>query len=161
MEAPPVEDVMAVPIGVLGQSANGSGVRGNGGPLLPIPFAADLIVETTPNVPLAIDLTLGATGNPASANLVPPLPIADGMLLIGAGATTAEFQPLASFTVGKETSFQYTLTNAAGDRNHSDCCDKSRASDCPAHTSADAGFTSSSWRGVQRGAARESAHPCQ
>ena len=30
------------------------------------------------------------------------------------GATTAEFQPLASFTVGKETSFQYTLTNAAG-----------------------------------------------
>ena len=114
MEAPPVEDVMAVPIGVLGQSANGSGVRGHGGPLLPIPFAADLSVETTPNVPLAIDLALGATRNPASANLVPPPPIAHGMLLIGAGATTAEFQPLASFTVGKETSFQYTLTNAAG-----------------------------------------------
>jgi hypothetical protein len=110
-EAQPVEDVMALPIGVLGQSALGTGVRGHGGPLLPIPFAMNLIVETTPNVPVQFDLSLGASGFPTSANIITSPP--DGTLT-QAGTTLVDFQPGAILTAGKETSFQYTLTNAAG-----------------------------------------------
>jgi hypothetical protein len=115
-EVQSVEDVMAAAIGVLGQATDGSGVRGHGGPLLPIPFAASLIVETTPNVATLFDLALGAIGSPASANIVaPPPPPADGTLTPPLpGATLVDFQPGASLTAGKEASFQYTLTNPAG-----------------------------------------------
>ena len=114
-EVQPVEDVMAAAIGVLGQATDGSGVRGHGGPLLQIPFAADLLVQTTTNVSAQFDLALGAVGSPVSANIVPPPPAADGTLTPPApGATLVDFQPAASSTAGKETSFQYTLTNAAG-----------------------------------------------
>jgi hypothetical protein len=77
-EAQPVEEVLASPIGVLGQSALGAGVRGHGGPLLPIPFAFNLIVETTPTTPVDIDLSLGASGFPTSANVITSP--ADGMV---------------------------------------------------------------------------------
>jgi hypothetical protein len=106
---------MAAAIGVLGQATDGSGVRGHGGPLLQIPFAADLLVQTTTNVSAQFDLALGAVGSPISANIVTPPPAADGTLTPPApGATLVDFQPAASLTAGKETSFQYTLTNAAG-----------------------------------------------
>jgi hypothetical protein len=114
-EAQPVEDVMAAAIGVLGQATDGSGVRGHGGPLLQIPFAADLVVETMANISAPFDLALGAVGSPASANIVTPVPPADGTLTPPSpGATLVDFQPAASLTAGKETSFRYTLANAAG-----------------------------------------------
>jgi hypothetical protein len=111
-EAKPVEDVMESSIGVLGQSALGTGVRGQGGPLLPIPFAKDLILQTTPNTPVSIDLTLGSIGSPTTAHIVTLPP--NGILIPSAGETLVDFQPDAKLTVGKETSFTYTLANAAG-----------------------------------------------
>ena len=110
-EAQPVEDVMASPIGILGQSALGTGVRGHGGPLLPIPFAANLLVTTNPKVTVEFDLSLGATGFPTSANITSPPK--HGMLT-QAGGTQVFFKPDPSLTVGKETSFEYTLANANG-----------------------------------------------
>jgi hypothetical protein len=110
-EAQPVEDVMASPIGILGQSALGTGMRGHGGPLLPIPFAATLLVTTNPKMPVQIDLSLGATGSPTSANIISPP--AHG-LLTKAGGTLVDFQLDPSLTAGKETKFGYTLANAKG-----------------------------------------------
>jgi hypothetical protein len=115
-EVTSVEDVMAAPIGVLGQSAEGSGVRGHGASLLQIPFAASLLVTTVPNGPVSFDLALGSRGSPTSATKVSAPPAADGVLDIVTGSTAADFAPSAAFISG-ETSFEYTLSNAAGTSN--------------------------------------------
>lgn len=125
----PVEDVVIAPaggapanggalltgsIGVLGQSADGSGVRGHGGPLLQIPFAANLIVEANPIVPTFIDLSFGSAGLPTTATVVTAPPAADAIVTPAPGSSLGvTFQPSKSFSSGA-TSFQYTLTNAAG-----------------------------------------------
>jgi hypothetical protein len=123
----PVEDVVIAPtggapapggalltgsIGILGQSANGSGLRGHGGPLLQIPFAANLLVQANPSVSTDIPLSFGSAGLPVTASVVTPPPAADGAVTAVA-STVVSFQPSKSFKTGA-TSFTYTLTNAAG-----------------------------------------------
>jgi hypothetical protein len=104
--------LLAGSIGVLGQSANGSGVRGHGGPLLQIPFAADFILEANANVSTSIDLSFGSAGLPATASIVTPT--ADASVTPAPGSSlVVSFQPHPTFTSGA-TSFTYTLTNAAG-----------------------------------------------
>jgi Big-like domain-containing protein len=110
-EAEGPDELMASAIGVLGQSALGTGVRGHGGPLLPIPVAMNITVQTTPGNEAVIDLTLGSSGVPTSANIVASPP--DGTLT-GPPSTEVAFQPNPSLTAGKEVSFEYTLTNAGG-----------------------------------------------
>jgi hypothetical protein len=78
----------------------------------PPPVAVNESAATTQNIPISIDLTTGASGNPTSAAQVGT---AVGGSVTGFPATTVTFTPTTGFT--GTGSFQFSLANVGGPSN--------------------------------------------